>query len=99
MKFKKNNKRNCGIVSQVFRHFFWVRKIICNKNVTIALYHDPKPEIFKKHIDHLSYYYRFISLGELINAIENKDWSNIPPQSLVVTFDDGHKGNYELWVF
>jgi peptidoglycan/xylan/chitin deacetylase (PgdA/CDA1 family) len=32
----------------------------------------------------------------LVDAITKKKWSDIPNNSMVITFDDGHVGNYEL---
>jgi len=73
-----------------------IRELICRNKVTIIYYHNPKPNIFKKHIEYLSRNFVFISLNRLINAIRNKDWSKIPPKSLIITFDDGYKENYNL---
>jgi peptidoglycan/xylan/chitin deacetylase (PgdA/CDA1 family) len=35
-------------------------------------------------------------MSHLIDAIYAKNWSAILPKSLVITFDDGHAGNYKL---
>ena len=40
--------------------------------------------------------YNIIDLNKLIAAIEKKDFSDIPPKALVITFDDGHIRNYEM---
>ena len=40
--------------------------------------------------------YNVISLDSLITAITQKTWSMIPQKNLVITFDDGWKGNYNL---
>lgn len=37
-----------------------------------------------------------MSLPKFVDAIRSKDWSEIPPKSVVVTLDDGHRGNYAL---
>jgi len=76
--------------------FFLLRQFFIKKKVTVVVYHDPKYEIFEKHIKYLSKRYNFISFDDLIEGILKKDWSNIPVNSLVITFDDGHKGNYQL---
>ena len=75
---------------------FIIRELICKNRVTIAVYHNPKPEHFKKHVDFLSKYYNFIPLSFLVGAIYRKDWADIPPKALVITFDDGFKENYDL---
>ena len=73
-----------------------LRKGIGRNRVTILVYHDPKPEIFEKHMAYLAKRCNFISLRVLVGAIENQDWTSIPRNSLVIVFDDGLKGNYHL---
>jgi len=73
-----------------------IREILCRNKATIVVYHDPKPEIFERHIRYLSLRYNIIPLNKLITAIYEKDWSIIPVKSLIITIDDGRKGNYEL---
>ena len=73
-----------------------IRQVFCRRKTTIAIYHDPRPEAFAKHLEYLSKRYQFISLDRLVDAISNKDWSHIPPKSLVITIDDGYVGNYRL---
>ena len=75
---------------------FLIREVFFRNKVTVILYHNPMPEIFRKHIDYLSKHYNLISLDKLVSAICNKNWSNIPPKSLVITIDDGFKDNYNL---
>lgn len=60
------------------------------------MYHDPKPAVFAAHLKYLSKHYHFITLEQLVDAIRRKDASKLPPKSLVITFDDGHAGNYRL---
>jgi peptidoglycan/xylan/chitin deacetylase (PgdA/CDA1 family) len=76
--------------------FYLLKRTIMKRNVSIVCYHDPAPDVFKKHIEFLNNHYAFISLENLVSGIRNKDWSKIPNNSLVITFDDGHKGNYKL---
>lgn len=73
-----------------------IREWVCRHRVAILLYHDAKPETFAKHIAYLSRYYMFISLDTLVSAIQQKDFSPIPPKSVMITIDDGHVGNFEL---
>lgn len=72
------------------------RRIMGENNALILLYHSPDARVFEKHIAYIAQYYSFISLETLINAIEQKDWTNIPKNSVVITFDDGHRSNYDL---
>lgn len=93
---KKSIKKIIGFIIRFSGIWFLIREVFFRNKVTIILYHNPNPEIFKSHIDYLSKHYNFISLDRLVNAIYNKDSSDIPPKSLVITIDDGFKENYNL---
>ena len=73
-----------------------IREWVCRKRVAILMYHDPKPTVFEKHIAYLSRRWTVISLDTLAAAIHRKDFSQIPPKSVVITIDDGHAGNIAL---
>ena len=73
-----------------------IRNTYARRKVTIILYHDPKPGQFERHMAYLSNRYRFISFDDLLSAIQSRDWQHIPHKALIVTFDDGHRGNYAL---
>ena len=73
-----------------------IREWICRNRVAILLYHDVQPEVFTRHIAYLSRHYAIISLETLVSAIYKKDFSEIPPKSVVITIDDGHAGNVTL---
>ena len=60
------------------------------------MYHDPTPKVFSKHIAYLACRYTFIALDTLVTALHQKDFSLVPPKSVVITIDDGHRGNFEL---
>lgn len=75
---------------------FLIREWVCRHRVAILLYHDPKPAVFAKHIAYLSRHYTVISLDTLVAAVHRKDFSQIPPKSVVITIDDGHAGNIAL---
>ena len=72
------------------RHFFAKNKI------TIINYHDPSPEIFEQHIRYFSRCYSFISIDTAAQAIKGNAVPQLPPFPMVITFDDGHAGNYKL---
>lgn len=77
-----------GVFSAI-RHF-------CAKNkITIINYHDPSPEIFEQHVRYFSRYYTLISIDTAVKAIR-ENISQLPPFPMVITFDDGHAGNYKL---
>lgn len=72
-----------------------VRLLIARNRTTIVLYHDPEPEIFEQHVSYLVKNYTIITLQELVEFLHNP-LRKLPEYSLVITFDDGHKGNYLL---
>lgn len=73
-----------------------IRELFCRNRVAILIYHDPKPTIFAKHLNYLSRHWTVISLETLVTAIHQKDFSRIPPKSVIITIDDGHAGNVAL---
>jgi peptidoglycan/xylan/chitin deacetylase (PgdA/CDA1 family) len=75
---------------------FLVTQVWARRHVAILLYHDPSPEILENHLKYLSRHFQFISLDLLVDAITTKNWAIIPQHSLVITFDDGYAGNYDL---
>ena len=72
------------------------RSLYLRHKATIIYYHDPSPQVFEKHMRYLSKHYNIITLDFLVEAIHNCSWAKLPPKSLVITFDDGHKGNFNL---
>jgi len=70
--------------------------LVWRRRTTILVYHDPDSKVFARHIKFLSKYHTFISLSRLVEAIYKKDKSGMPIAPLVVTIDDGHKGNIHL---
>jgi peptidoglycan/xylan/chitin deacetylase (PgdA/CDA1 family) len=73
-----------------------IRRIGGTAGATIVVYHNPGTRAFRKHLDYLGRRYTFITLDALVRAIHARDWSLLPPRPLVVTIDDGHRGNVEL---
>ena len=71
----------------------WIARRASAGKVGIVLYHNPSPQTFAHHLRYLARTSTFISLDNLVDAIERKDWSTIPPRSVVVTIDDGHADN------
>lgn len=58
--------------------------------------HNCSPEAAEITFAYLSKKYNIIALDTYIDALESKDTSKIPQKAMIVTFDDGHIGNYEL---
>jgi peptidoglycan/xylan/chitin deacetylase (PgdA/CDA1 family) len=79
--------------------FFVLYRKQRRKTAIILVYHDPSPETFERHAAYLSRRFTFVSLDLVINALEKKQWSDLPSRACVVTFDDGHAGNYKLLPF
>jgi len=73
-----------------------VRHTVAKRRVSILVYHDPAPEQIEQHLKYLSKRYNFVSLGQVVDAMTNDRWSELPDRSLVLTFDDGHVGNARL---
>ena len=89
-------KELAGWVVRLFGVGVVLRTLLHRRRVAILVYHDPIPEVFVQHLAWLTRRYRFISLDTLVSALETGDWSAVPPFALVITFDDGHRGNAAL---
>jgi peptidoglycan/xylan/chitin deacetylase (PgdA/CDA1 family) len=66
------------------------------KRAGILVYHNPKRTWFEEHMAFVAEHCSLISMDRLVSAVTSQDWSNIPPDAIVVTFDDGHAGNAHL---
>ena len=75
---------------------FLIRELLQRKKVTIILYHDIDAELFKKHIAELSRRYNIIGLQDYMCTRRDPSIFKLPKKPLIITFDDGHKNNYNL---
>lgn len=73
-----------------------VRNTVARKGVSIVVYHDPDRDVLAGHLEYLRRRYSVIPLGQLVEALRSGDWDAVPPKSVVVNFDDGRAGNFEL---
>jgi peptidoglycan/xylan/chitin deacetylase (PgdA/CDA1 family) len=73
-----------------------VRNTVARRRVSILFYHDPAPSVLERHLAFLARRYRFVSLAELVDALRSGTWSELPARALVLTIDDGHRGNVRL---
>jgi peptidoglycan/xylan/chitin deacetylase (PgdA/CDA1 family) len=79
--------------------FFGIHHVVrlwkSKHEVTIILYHDPTPEIFHQHLSYLTKHYSIISLSQFLDYQTDLN-RQLPHYPLVITFDDGHIGNFKL---
>jgi peptidoglycan/xylan/chitin deacetylase (PgdA/CDA1 family) len=73
-----------------------VRHVLQRNRVTILFYHRPAPETFAAHVEALRTAYNLISLDAFVTALQDSTVKRLPPRSLVLTFDDGHRANAAL---
>ncbi|MCB0668090.1 MAG: polysaccharide deacetylase family protein, partial [Saprospiraceae bacterium] len=72
------------------------REWIQRNKVTILMLHDIDPESARKSFAYLKSRYNFYSLKAYSDALRSGKGDTIPEKALIVTFDDGHKGNFKL---
>jgi len=96
IKLKKHVRKAVAFLFRASGIGILIRQFICRNKVTILVYHNPEPVVFESHIRYLSKHCHFLPLKILIEAIRERDWSSIPPKSVVIVFDDGLKGNRRL---
>lgn len=73
-----------------------VRFARARRKVTVVVYHNPKPEILREHLAYYARRYSFTTLDAVADALETGRWDALPAYPLVVTLDDGHRGNLAL---
>ncbi len=73
----------------LFRFFLQKHKI------TILYYHNIDERSFKRHLQYIQKHYKIIDLRSLYDFLTNND-INMPNYAVLITFDDGHIGNYKL---
>jgi len=71
------------------------REILQRKRVTIVLFHDISPKNAEKVFGYLKKKYTLIGLQDLLDNYDAGTW-NFPKKPLIISFDDGHAGNYAL---
>jgi len=74
---------------------FCFREILQRNRVTIVLFHDISPKNAEIMFSYLQKHYSLISLQDFLDNYYAKTW-NFPKKPLIITFDDGHTGNYAL---
>jgi len=74
---------------------FVFREFVQRYKVTFILFHDIKADLFEQHVHYLLKNYHIISLQQYLDARKTPHFK-LTPKSLVITLDDGLKGNYDL---
>src|SRR5918996_5355936 len=80
-----------GLAARFGGLWFLARHTYLRGKVGILVYHNPSPAALERHLAHLARRYRFVPLDTVVRALQNRDWNSIPPRSLVLTLDDGHR--------
>lgn len=75
---------------------FLFREVLQRRRVSILVFHDITPPAADRAFAYLVKHYNVISLRRYVDACLGKPGDPIPPKAVVVTFDDGHRGNHEL---
>lgn len=75
---------------------FLVRAFVQRQRVTIVVYHDPPADVFAQHLATLLRLYSIVSLRDYARALAEGSLRSLPRRSLVITIDDGHRGNIAL---
>jgi peptidoglycan/xylan/chitin deacetylase (PgdA/CDA1 family) len=73
-----------------------LRETVQRRRITLLLYHDPSPQTFEKHLEVLQRLYRIVSLREVVERLNDGLGRRLPPKSVVLTLDDGHRSNFHL---
>ena len=71
------------------------REVIQRNKVSILMFHDISNETGKRMFAYLDEHYSVISLDTYLTACKGGE-GQLPPKPLIITFDDGHRRNYEL---
>jgi peptidoglycan/xylan/chitin deacetylase (PgdA/CDA1 family) len=64
--------------------------------VTIVVYHAPGDDCARKHFELLQTRYNIIPLADYVRARREGTVRRLPPKSLIITIDDGHRTNFAL---
>lgn len=77
----------CSIgIPEIFSYFYQ------RKNNTVLVFHHPSPKSFENAVKYLIKNYSIVKLIQLLNHLNLESSKN----NLIITFDDGHKSNYDL---
>jgi len=75
---------------------FLLREVVERNKTTIVVYHAPSPDVARCHFEALRKRYNIIPLAEYLRASVDGRARKLPPKSLIITMDDGHRSNAQL---
>jgi peptidoglycan/xylan/chitin deacetylase (PgdA/CDA1 family) len=93
---------NHGVKRVLFKFIRWsglpflFREIFQRSKITILLFHDIETKTARKAFSYLSKKYNIISLHDFVSTAKGINNYIIPHKALIITFDDGYRGNYKL---
>ena len=72
------------------------RELFQRRVVTIVVYHDLSAATASAHFRALQARYHIIALRDYLQARVENQFDQLPSKALIVTLDDGHRGNFDL---
>ena len=60
------------------------------------MHHKPSPAFMDRYLGWVAERFTFTTLDVVVDALHSGDWSAVPERAIVLTLDDGDRGNYEL---
>src|SRR5881296_539133 len=75
---------------------FLLRELMQRRKTTILVYHSLPKARARNHFLTLRARYHIIALADYLRARAADEMWRVPPKSLIITFDDGHRNNFEL---
>lgn len=75
---------------------FLLREVVERDKTTIVVFHAPSPDAARGHFEALRKRYNIISLADYLRARIDGRAGELPPKSLIITMDDGHRSNAQL---
>ena len=75
---------------------FLIREAAQRRKVTIVVYHSLPADLAEVHFGILGSRYNIVSLSTYLSARASGSMNTLPSKSLIITFDDGHRNNYQL---
>jgi peptidoglycan/xylan/chitin deacetylase (PgdA/CDA1 family) len=75
---------------------FLLREVVQRGKVTIVVYHALPADRARQHFQALRARYAIIALADYLRARAEGEMRRLPSNSLIITFDDGHRNNFEL---